>query len=308
MRRRSFAALGLALALLAPASLPTTSSADFHLVSIREVFPGTLAQPGAEYVEFQAYAAGQNFVSGHSVAFFKADGSSAGAEIFDGDVANGANQMTFTMATPMAESTFPGFVSDEGMASGLLDPAGGAVCWAGLDCVSWGAFEGPLPSPAGSPAAAIPDGMALRRTIAAGCPTLLEPPDDRNNSALDFATVFPAPRPNSIPPSERSCASSDGPSGGSGKQGTRGAPQTTLRRRPPQRARDRTPTFRFASDEAGSTFQCKLDRKPYRRCRSPFTAPPLALGPHTFRVRARDASGRLDPTPAFDSFQVVERR
>lgn len=300
----------LLILILVPMLAPSSVAADFHLVSVREVFPGETGLPEAEYVEFQAYAAGQNFVSGHSVTFYDAAGASVGTESFDKDVADGQNQMTFVMGTPAAESRF-GFTADETMASNLIDPAGGAVCWAALDCVSWGGFGGSLPSPAGSPAATpggIPDTMALRRTIAAGCATLFESGDDRNDSALDFASVFPAPRPNSTAPSERPCGGpAGGPGGGPNPSGTRKAPQTVLRRRPPGRTRDRTPTFRFASSEAGASFECKLDRKPYRSCRSPFTTRRLAFGGHTFRVRARDASGQADPSAATDAFKIVRR-
>jgi hypothetical protein len=152
--------------------------------------------------------------------------------------------------------------------------------------------------------------MALRRTIAPGCPTLLEPTDDRDSSAMDFSPVFPSPRPNSIAPSEHACSSAGGQGDGGpgGTQVGRGAPQTTLVRKPPRKGRDRTPTFRFAADEAGSTFQCKLDAKPFRACRSPFTSARLSLGRHTFRARARDDSGRLDPSPAAYSFTLTAQR
>ncbi len=109
------------------------------------------------------------------------------------------------------------------MAPNQLDPAGGAVCWAEtIDCVSWGSFSGSLTSPAGSPAtpSGIPDGMALRRTISPGCATLLEPTDDRDNSAADFSPVFPSPRPNSVAPTERACGSgTQQGSGGPSNQG-----------------------------------------------------------------------------------------
>ncbi len=82
-------------------------------------------------------------------------------------------------------------------------------------------------------------------------------------------------------------------------------PETTIGAKPPAKTHDRTPTFRFSSDEAGSAFQCKLDGKPFRACRSPFTTKRLALGRHTFRVRARDASGNLDPSPASYAFRVI---
>jgi hypothetical protein len=296
---RATAVCALALGTLAPAS----ASADFHFVSIREVFPGTPDQPEAEYVEFQAYASGQNFVSGHSVTFYDSRGASSRPEPFAADVPDGRNQMTFVIATPAAESVFP-IRADEDMATNLISPAGGAVCWASLDCVSWGSFSGSLPTPAGTPATAIPDGMALRRTIAPGCTTLLEATDDRDNSDVDFSAVFPNPRPNSVPPSERACDSQ----GGSQVGNKPGAPQTKLKGKPRKVGSDRTPTFRFNSSEARSTFQCKVDRKPFSRCRSPFTLKRLAFGGHVFKVRARDAGGKADPSPATFRFEIVKRR
>jgi hypothetical protein len=252
------------------------------------------------------WSPGQNFVAGHSI---KTYGPTGATTTFPFDVPDGANQSTILVATPAAEAQF-GITPDAAMKPSQLDPAAGAVCWAeSLDCVSWGAFKGALPGPAGSPAtpAGIPDEMALRRTIAPGCATLLEPGDDHDNSAADFAAVFPAPRPNSTPPSERPCGASGAGGNGNGGQG-RGAPQTVLKGKPGHRTSDRTPTFRFKADEAGSSFQCKLDGKPFRRCRSPFTAARLALGPHVFAVRARDESGKLDPSPARCRFRVIAAR
>jgi hypothetical protein len=302
------AAIVLLLALTWPASAPAT----FHEMSVREVYPGSLAQPESEYVELQMWSAGQNLVEGHSLKTYSAGGAATGTNTFAADVPNGANQSTILLATPAAEAEF-GVSADTALKAGALDPAGGAVCWENLDCASWGSFSGFSglpPSPTGTPAPAIPDGMALRRTIAPGCATLLEPTDDRDNSAADFAAVFPAPRPNSVAPSERRCAGAGegGSGGGGGVAGQKGAPQTTLRGKPPKRTHDRTPSFRFVADEPGSSFQCKLDHKPYRTCRSPFTAKRLSLGPHTFKVRARDDSGKLDPTPVSYSFKIVAKR
>ena len=50
------AALG-ALLVAAPAV-----QASFHLIKVREVYPGTTADPGSGYVELQMYAGGQNLV------------------------------------------------------------------------------------------------------------------------------------------------------------------------------------------------------------------------------------------------------
>jgi hypothetical protein len=281
---------------------PPAASATFHRMLVREVYPGTTAEPGAEYVELQMWSAGQNLVGGHTLRTYDSVGTPT-ANVLPADVPNGANQSTILIATPQAESRF-GVTGDAPLSSsGQLDPAGGAVCWEGIDCVAWGNFSGSLPSPAGTDAATggIPDEMALRRTIAAGCASLLEPTDDLDNSLADFEAVFPNPRPNSVMPPEHACEASGGPSSGN----ERGTPQTTLTRRPPHKTADRTPTFRFAADESGVSFQCKLDGKPYRSCRSPFTTKKLSPGPHLFKVRARDDSGGLDPTPATYRFKVI---
>jgi hypothetical protein len=302
--------LGLLIVVLGSMlALPAGASATFHEMSIREVYPGSLAEPESEYVELQMWAAGQNHVEGHVLKTYSASGSVTSTNTFASDVPGGANQSTILLATSGAETEF-GVGADTALSAGKLDPAGGAVCWENLDCVSWGSFSGSLPSPAGTPAPAIPDGMALRRTIAPGCASLLEPTDDRDNSAADFSAVFPAPRPNSVAPTERNCPGSaeGGLGGGPAGSSQRGAPQTTLRRKPGKKTHDRTPTFRFASDEPGSTFQCKLDGRPFRPCRSPLTTKQLTRGHHIFKVRARDDSGKLDPTPASYGFKVIARK
>jgi hypothetical protein len=309
--RRIAAAAFAAAALLALALVPA-AQASFHLIQIREVYPGSLANPEAKYVELQMFSGGENEVAGHSLRLYDASGAVVGTSTFATPVANGANQSTILLATPQAEAQF-GVGADLALSSpAQFVPSGGAVCWDTLDCVSWGNFSGSLPSPAGSPAApaGIPDGMALRRTIAPNCPTALNGGDDSNDSAADFSATAPLPRPNSVPPSEKPCSASGGggDSGTGSPTGSGGAPQTVLRRKPPKRTADRTPTFRFASDEAGARFECKLDGKPYRRCRSPFTAARLSLGAHRFRVRARDREGAVDPTPASYRFRIVARR
>ncbi|HXF00465.1 MAG TPA: glycosyl hydrolase [Solirubrobacterales bacterium] len=53
---------------------------------------------------------------------------------------------------------------------------------------------------------------------------------------------------------------------------------------------DPTPTFSFASSEAGSTFVCRYDSNPFATCSSPYTRS-LTSGAHTFSVKAIDAPG-----------------
>ena len=58
------------------------------------------------------------------------------------------------------------------------------------------------------------------------------------------------------------------------------APQATITAGPAQGSNttDTTPTFSFKSSEAGSTFQCRFDAKPFVPCATPYTAQPLDQG------------------------------
>lgn len=318
MRRSGRIRFGATATLIVCATLgvpPPSALATFHLMQVREVYPGSAENPGSEYVELQMYASGQQFVGGHVVRTYGATGGVIGESFFSEDADRGGNQSTILMATPQAEAQF-GVAADGALPSGHLEPAGGAVCWEAIDCVSWGSFTGALPSPAGPPAtpAGIPDGMALRRTIAPSCPTLLEATDDRDNSALDLQVVFPGPRPNSTPPTEHVCAPQPGASQpGGGAEGpspgpTAGhLPQTYITKAPGHRTRDRTPAFRFTSDVGDATFLCQLDHGAFRRCRSPFTTKRLRQGRHVLAVKALAPGGPSDPSPAIYRFRVRAR-
>jgi hypothetical protein len=76
------------------------------------------------------------------------------------------------------------------------------------------------------------------------------------------------------------------------------APQTTITGGPAASSEDDTPTFSFGSSEPGSTFACAVDSVPAGACSSPFTTGALAAGNHVFSVRATDAAGNSDATPA----------
>jgi hypothetical protein len=75
------------------------------------------------------------------------------------------------------------------------------------------------------------------------------------------------------------------------------APETTITGQPPSRTNNTSATFTFSSSKPGSTFQCSLDAV-QAACTSPRTYTGLAAGAHTFQVRATDAAGNVDPTPA----------
>jgi Tol biopolymer transport system component len=81
------------------------------------------------------------------------------------------------------------------------------------------------------------------------------------------------------------------------------APNTTITSGPASSIRTSTATFAFTSTEAGSTFQCRLDTAAWASCTSPKTVS-VARGKHTMNVRAIDAAGNVDATPAVWSFSV----
>jgi hypothetical protein len=80
-------------------------------------------------------------------------------------------------------------------------------------------------------------------------------------------------------------------------------PDTRISKAKISQAKDRA-TFRFGSTEPGSTFVCRIDRKPARPCRSPKSYGHLRAGKHTFRVSAVGAAGATDPTPALRKFRI----
>ena len=61
--------------------------------------------------------------------------------------------------------------------------------------------------------------------------------------------------------------------------------------------------FGFSAPERNASFRCRIDRRPFRPCRSP-RAYRVSTGPHTFRVFAVDAAGNRDPTPVAFGFLV----
>jgi hypothetical protein len=75
-------------------------------------------------------------------------------------------------------------------------------------------------------------------------------------------------------------------------------PDTTITGGPPGSTTARRAVLRFRSSEAGSTFECKLDGRPWTACTSPLTLRGLGRAQHTFRVRAVDRAGNVDQTPA----------
>ena len=76
------------------------------------------------------------------------------------------------------------------------------------------------------------------------------------------------------------------------------APDTTIDTTPSNPTNQTTAAFTFHSSEAGSTFECQLDTGGFASCTSPASYNSLTDGSHTFQVRASDAGGNTDQSPA----------
>jgi hypothetical protein len=78
----------------------------------------------------------------------------------------------------------------------------------------------------------------------------------------------------------------------------RTAPETRITSGPAGLVKVRSARFYFVSTEARSTFECRVDGRPFVRCASPQLYGGLRDGRHVFEVRAVDAAGNRDATPA----------
>jgi glucose/arabinose dehydrogenase len=85
-------------------------------------------------------------------------------------------------------------------------------------------------------------------------------------------------------------------------------PETRITRGPRGKVGSPRVAFRFAADERGAGFHCRLDSAAFKPCSSPKRYAGLDQGRHRFRVRAVDPAGNLDPTPTRRRFEVRRRR
>jgi hypothetical protein len=81
-------------------------------------------------------------------------------------------------------------------------------------------------------------------------------------------------------------------------------PETTITDQPPATTTVTSASFSFSSSETPSTFECSLDGTLFAACSSPAPYSGLAVGEHEFAVRATDAAGNVDPSPATYTWQV----
>src|SRR5215212_7448759 len=84
-------------------------------------------------------------------------------------------------------------------------------------------------------------------------------------------------------------------------------PDTVINSGPSGTIKTTDTRFTFSSTEPSSTFECSLDGADFSACSSPWEYTGLANGSHTFKVRATDAAGNTDQSPASRTWKVRAR-
>ena len=87
-------------------------------------------------------------------------------------------------------------------------------------------------------------------------------------------------------------------------------PDTTITDGPEGKVKSKSATFAFSGSDARAvaSFQCKLDDQSFETCTSPKAYSGMKKGSHTFSVRAVDAAGNVDPTPASRTWTVKKKK
>lgn len=101
-----------------------------------------------------------------------------------------------------------------------------------------------------------------------------------------------------------------GPGGGGGAGGAGASkPQTTITKAKFKKGRHTARfTFKGSGGTGALTFECKLDKRAFKPCKSPKTYKKLKAGKHRFQARAKDASGNFDASPAVRKFKIPKSR
>lgn len=86
------------------------------------------------------------------------------------------------------------------------------------------------------------------------------------------------------------------------------APETELTNGPKNKRKNKKALFAFTSSEPNSSFECKLDDGVFEPCGTPEKVRVKGRGEHHFEVRAIDATGNVDPTPAGHDWRLKKKK
>ncbi|HEY7456313.1 MAG TPA: S8 family serine peptidase [Solirubrobacterales bacterium] len=141
--------------------------------------------------------------------------------------------------------------------------------------------------------------IAVEGNVEAECPASSEPepqPEEEGENEEETVNAGSPPPTSSTPTADAS--ESSAPS----------RPPTTFFRRKPAKVvrtvrRTARAVFRFGSNDPDAEFVCKVDRGRFHRCPRRLVRR-YRRGRHVVRVKARNAEGKTDSTPAVYPFQV----
>lgn len=82
------------------------------------------------------------------------------------------------------------------------------------------------------------------------------------------------------------------------------APDVSITAAPPLASNRTQAALSFTSGDSTASFKCSLDGEAFGSCSSPYNAPALSDGVHTFDVRAQDAAGNQTPSAVTHTWTV----
>jgi hypothetical protein len=294
---------GLAIASGAGATIVEESTISGNLVRAADATVVTIARGGG-------IGSGTLTLAGSTIAGNSAelDGAGASTSSVSGDnlaVFGASITRNSLVALPQGEGEN---CSDPIVSSGFnLDEDGSCGFAKGSDLVGFAAGLDPVLRDNGGPTpthALLPGSIAIDRGSSFGATTdqrgLPRPSDfpeisDKEGGDGSDIGAFELQVP--------AAAGGGGPVLVSQQPADRRPPNTRIVKGPPRDSYQHKVKFRFASTEAQSTFQCKVDLKPWRGCRNPYKRT-VGPGKHVFKVRAIDRFGNVDQTPARFGWRV----
>jgi hypothetical protein len=84
-------------------------------------------------------------------------------------------------------------------------------------------------------------------------------------------------------------------------------PETQITKGPKAKTHRKKAKFEFSSSEPSSSFECSLNGGPFESCSSPATVK-SKKGKNDFAIRARDAAGNVDGSPASFDWKFKKKR
>ncbi|MCL4858861.1 MAG: DNRLRE domain-containing protein, partial [Caldilineaceae bacterium] len=131
------------------------------------------------------------------------------------------------------------------------------------------------------------------------------PTEEPTPEPTEEPTPVPTEEPTPVPTEEPTPVPTEEPTPEPTEEPTPAPPDTTLDSWPAALTFETSATFAFSADKPDATFECSLNGAPFTGCASPHILTGLAVGTHTFAVRAVDPVGGADPSSATYTWQIA---